>query len=276
MKREIRSVTFIGGLFFCIETLGQPSHLQEQNGYISGSAYSTHFMDAFSFSSNPASTAGMKNFSAGVLMERKWMLNELNVYKFSASGNVGSGGFGIALQSSGDAMYNEQTLDLAYGKNLGRTELGIRFGYVLEQTSGYDNIGFGSCGIGMRIHVTDKLIAGWELNLPVFGEVGKINPERGAQLFRMGFGYEPEPDLFLAIQVEKESERSPNLTGTVEYRYGEQFFFSFGINSIQASLFWRSGWKKNRLCIQIYTEYETALGFSPGLVILWQNKNRKG
>ena len=218
----------------------------------------------------------MKNFSAGVLMERKWMLKELNVYKLSISGSVGSGGFGIALQRSGDAMYNEQSLDLAYGKNLGRTELGIRFGYVLDQTAGYANIGFGSCGIGMRVHVTDKLITGWELDLPVFGEAGKINPEKGAQLFRMGFGYEAEPDLFLAIQVEKESDRSPNLTGSVEYRYGEQFFFSFGINSTQASLFFKSGWKKNRLCIQIYTVYETALGFSPGLVFLWQSKNRKG
>jgi hypothetical protein len=276
MKREIRSITFITGLFFCLETIGQPSHLPEQNGYISGSAYSAHFMDALSFSANPACTAGMKNFSAGVLMEKKWMLKELNAYKISASGNLGNGGFGIAIQRSGDAVYSEQSLDLAYGKNLGQTELGIRFIYLWDQTSGYGNIGFGSFGIGMRVHVTDKLITGWELDLPVFGRVGKINPERGAQLFRMGLGYEPERDIFLAIQVEKISDRSSNLSGSVEYRYGEQFFFSFGINSTPASLFFKSGWKKNQLCIQVYTVYENVLGFSPGLVFLWQGKNRKG
>lgn len=276
MKREIRSVTFISGLFFCLESMAQPSHLQEQNGYISGSAYSTHFMDAFSFSSNPSSTAAMKNFSAGVLMERKWMLKELNAYKISASGNIGNGGFGVALERSGDALYSEQSLDLAYGKNLGKTELGTRFGYLWDQTSGYGNIGFGYCGIAMRMHITDKLITGWELDIPVFGRAGKTNPEKGAQLFRMGFGYEPEEDLFLAIQIEKASDRSSNLSASVEYRYGEQFFFSFGINSAQASLFFKSGWKKNRLCIQIYTAYENPLGFSPGLVFLWQSKNRKG
>jgi hypothetical protein len=276
MKREIMWVTYISCLFFCLETIAQPSHLQEQNGYISGSAYSTHFMDAFSFSSNPSCTAGMKNFSAGVLMERKWMLKELNAYKISASGNIGNGGFGMALERSGDALYSEQSLDLAYGKNLGKTELGTRFGYLWDQASGYGNIGFGYCGIGMRMHVTDKLITGWELDLPVFGKAGKTNPEKGAQLFRMGFGYEAEEDLFLAIQIEKASDRSSNLSASVEYRYGEQFFFSFGINSVEASLFFKSGWKKNQLCIQIYTVYENALGFSPGLVFLWHSKNRKG
>src|SRR5712675_282182 len=136
MKRKIWSVIFISGLFFCLETTGQPSHLHEQNGYISGGAYSTHFMDAFSFSSNSGCTADMKNFSAGILMGRKWMLNELNAYKFSASGNLGKNGFGIALQRSGDALYNEQSLDLAYGKDLGQTGLGVRFGYLWDQTSG--------------------------------------------------------------------------------------------------------------------------------------------
>jgi hypothetical protein len=276
MKRGIRSITFISGLFFCLETIGQPSHLQEQNGYISGGAYSTHFMDAFSFSSNPACIAGMKNFSVGVLTERKWMMKELNAYEFSASGNLGNGGFGIALQRTGDPVYNEQSLDLAYGKNLGRTELGIRFGFLWDQTSGYGNTGFVSCGVGMRMHITDELITGWELDLPVFGNVGKINPEKGAQLLRMGFGYEPAQYLFLAIQIEKASDRSTNLSASVEYRYGEQFFFSIGVNSAQASLFVKSGWKKNQLCIQVYTMYETVLGFSPGLVLLWQSKNRKG
>ncbi|MEJ0080440.1 MAG: hypothetical protein WDM78_05675 [Puia sp.] len=34
--------------------------------------------------------------------------------------------------------------------------------------------------------------------------------------------------------------------------------------------------RKNRLCIQIYTLFEPVLGFSPGIAILWEGKNRKG
>ena len=265
----------LGCLLFCLNGMGQPVHLPSENGYIKAGAYSVHFVDAFSFTSNPACLGGVKDFLSGVLMERKWMLKELNNYEMAVACPMGKGALGFTLQRSGDADFNEQALELAYGKNLGRLDLGIRFNYLRDQAAGYPDIGFGSSGLGIRFHVSEKLITGWEIGLPVFGKAGKTNVERAPQFFRMGFGYELRADLYMTLQVEKTGGLPMTVLPSLEYRYGEQFFFSFGIDSYAGSVYFKTGWKKNRLCIQLYSQYEPVLGFSPGLVLLWERKNKR-
>jgi hypothetical protein len=272
----MRVIQILWGLLFCLKGMGQTAHAAFTHAYLTGGAYSEHFTDAFSFTSNPACLGDGHGLLSGLLAERKWMLKELDLFELSVSGILGKGGWGISIQQSGDADYSEQGLELAYGKDLGRLEMGIRFGYSRNQAAGYPPAGFGSSGIGIRFHLTEKLITGWEIGLPVFGRAGKTNPEKGPEFFRMGLGYEWRADLFLAFQVEKTSGLPVNVIPSLEYRYGEQFFFSFGINSLGGALYFKSGWKKNRLCIQLYTIYEPVLGFSPGLVLLLERKNKKG
>ena len=142
----------------------------------------------------------------GILTERKWMLKELDY-----TTNVG-----FLLQSemmdwvlrcniAGTQTYKNRSWNWPMEKILGRLRMGIIFGYLFDQAAGYRVFGFGSAGIGIWFHVSDKLMAGWELGLPVFGKVGKTNPERGPQFFRMGFGYEWRTDLFLSMEIEKSS-----------------------------------------------------------------------
>ncbi len=204
------------------------------------------------------------------------MLQELDCTTMAASINMGNGGLGVELQQYGDADYNEQSLELAYGKNLGKLRMGISFGYQIDRASGYQGVGFGSSGIGIQFQASEKLIVGWNLGLPVFGYAGKSHPETGSQSFRMGFGYEWRSDLFLAVEIEKASGIPLNVISSVEYHYGEHFFFSFGLNSNTGSPYFKTGWKKNKLYIQVYTVYEQVMGFSPGLLLLWDSKNKKG
>ncbi len=265
-----------GVLFFAVPAPCQYAHLPVVNAYIKSGAYSRDFLDAFSFISNPACLAGVKGFLSGLVAERTWMLPALDNYNLAGSGPLGNGGIGFSLHRAGDIHYNEQSGEFAYGKNLGRLELGIRFGYLGEAASGYPAHDFGYSGIGMRVHVSENLIAGWEMDLPVFGKAGKSNPERPPQSFQMGFGYQWGTDLFLSCQIIKSSGFPVNVLGSLAYRYGEQFFFSFGINGDSGSLVFQSGWEKHQLCIQVYTAFEPVLGLSPGLVILWRGKNKKG
>lgn len=259
---------------FCMGGKGQPVHQPVENAYNHSGAYSSHFMDVFSFSGNPSCLGSISHFSAGILMERKWMMKELDNEEVSAVCKAGNAGLGLALKHNGDKDYSEQAMKIAIGKNLGRLELGIQLDYLLTQAGGYQAVGFGSSGIGLRLHISEKFITGWELGLPVFGRTGKTNPEAAPRFFRMGFGYEWSNYLYLAVQIEKVSGIPLNLISSIEYRYGEQFSFSFGMNSRESIPYFKSGWKKNGLCIQIYTIYEPVLGFSPGLLLCWESKNR--
>jgi hypothetical protein len=273
MMRLIGSICV---LFICLNVHGQLSHVQSGNAYITAAAYSNQFRDAFSFLSNPACLGAMHRFQSGVLTERKWMLKELDNTEMAACFPWGNGGMGMALQHSGDADYNEQGLVLAYGIKAGRLQIGTGFAYLRDQAAGYPAVSFGSARVGICFHVSEKLTAGWELGLPVFGIAGKTNPERGPQFFNMGFGYEWTPELFISVQVDKAAGFAVNVTGYIEYRYGEQFFFAFGINGLAGAPYFKSGWRKNRLCIQLYTLIEPVLGFTPGIAIFWEGKSRKG
>ena len=93
---------------------------------------------------------------------------------------------GIRLLNAGDPYYREQNLEFAYGKNLGRLEIGVRFDYMLIQTSGYLAIRLGSSGIGFRFLVSDKLITSWFMVLLVFGNADNTITEMRPQLLWNG------------------------------------------------------------------------------------------
>jgi hypothetical protein len=271
MKKEL----LIGfSLLFFLNGPAQIYHGLISPGYNASGGYSIQFADAFSFTANPSSLGNANHLLIGVLAENKWMLEGLNNYTFAASFPLSASGVGIVLQQSGDEDFKEQGLELAYGKNLGKLDIGIDFNYLRDLAASYGPVQFLFSGIGFRYRVNEKFISGWELGLPVSGKAGKTNPERAPQYFRMGFGYAVDDGLFLSLQMSKQSGIPLELCGYVEYRFEDHFIFSAGINSSPGSFYFKSGWKKNRLCIQLSLMYEPVLGISPGLVLLWETKNK--
>jgi len=273
MMRTVRLICF---LFIQVNLRGQISHVQMENSYITAGAYSQHFRNVFSFVENPACLGEIEHIECGILTERKWTLQELQNAAMASCIPVAGGGLGVVLQYSGDAGYREQSLGLSYGINAGKLQAGAGFEYLMDQAAGYPAVRYGSARAGICFHVSDKLTTGWVLGLPVFGMAGKSNPERGPQFFNMGFGYEWRPDLFMSVTIEKEAGSPLSIKAYTEYRYGEQFSFGFGINGLAGAVYFKSGWKKNRLSIQIYSLFEPVLGFSPGVAILWEGKRSRG
>lgn len=271
MKKELLIVCAV--LFF-LNGPAQIFHGLPYSGYNSSGAYSLRYTNAFSCTANPSSLGDINRLLFGAYAENKWMLEGLNNYTFAASLPLNTGGAGMVLQQSGDEEFREQGLELAYGKNLGKLDIGIDFNYLRVHAAGYGSVQFIFSGIGLRYRVNEKLISGWELGIPVSGKAGKTNPERAPQYFRMGFGYTANDDLFVSFQISKQSGLSVELCGYVEYRYEDHFIFSAGINSLPGSFYFKSGWKINRLSIQLSVIYEPVLGISPGLLLLWETKNK--
>jgi hypothetical protein len=254
---------------------GQVSHRSLSNDIGQAGAYSIHFNNAFSFISNAACLGARRGFECGLSLEQKWAMKELKEYQLAVTNETGRTGIGVMIRSSGDADYGEKDFKLAYGKNLGKIELGIFFNYLIEQVPGYPDHEFLRSGIGIRYHVSPKLITGWEIGMPVFGHIGETNKETGSRSFRMGMGYEVTGDILMTFQIVEQSRTPMNFFGSLEYQYNKEFLFSFGIDSGTGSPYFKSGWKKNQLGILIYSSFHPLLGFTPGLIFLWQAKSEK-
>lgn len=271
MKKEI---LFVCAVLFFLNGPGQVIHGLPSLGINSSGAYNLLYADALSFAINPASLGTVKQFYCGSLIENKWMLEGLNEYTIAASFPFGAGGAGMLIHQSGDEAFHETGFKLAYGKNLGKPDIGIVFDYLRDRVAGYGSAQFISLGIALRYRVTEKFTGGWELGLPVFANAGKTSPEKAPQYFCMGFGYAPEDNLILSLRIEKPLGQPADISGWLEYRYEDHFIFSAGIRSMTGSFFLSSGWKKNRLTIQVSGIYEPLLGISPGLLLLWESTKK--
>ena len=261
-------------LIFYLNGMAQTHQEGPASGYFTPGAYTNHFEEVFSFTTNPASLAGATHLLCGAFIENRWMLQSLNSYLLAAAFNLGGSGCGVALDRNGDADFNEQSITIGYGKHLRKLDIGIEFEYQQDQAAGYVPISFISSGTGIRFRVNEKMIAGCEIGLPLSGMTGKINPERAPLFYRMGFGYNLLNDVSLTFQIEKQSGQPLTISGYLQYRYSDHFSFLFGINNV-STLSFRTGWKKNGLDIQLCLLFEPLLGFSPALAVLWENQNKK-
>ena len=270
----------VWGIFFWVFLIatgkGQVFHSPVQSAYLTGGAYSAHFTDAFSFTGNPAVLGSAKTFCLAGSSERRWMLKELDYYRMACSFSAGRGGIGLQFQYTGNPDYNETAFALSYGKDLGRIFLGLQFRYDIDHAAGYGNKEYGSALLGLRFHPSDKIYAGFAFSASFFGDAGNNRSEKAPGNYNMGFGYEASALVFISLQLEKEPGIPLNIIGCLDYRWNDQFFAAMGIASVSASPYLKAGWKKNRLTIGLFTAYHTELGFTPGLVLLWEGKNKSG
>jgi hypothetical protein len=158
-----------------IASFGQTLRRPVAAPYIGLGAYSFNHVDVFSFTSNQASLAQLKNTAAGVYAERRFMLNELTNYNAAIGLRTHSGNFALKAGYSGFSEYNETQIGLAYARKLGnKVDVGVQFNYNGIRVAGYGSASAISFEAGTIFHISEKLHTGFHINNPVGGIFGKV------------------------------------------------------------------------------------------------------
>ncbi len=124
--------------------------------YIGLGAYSLNHVDAFSFSSNQAALAQIKNPAIGVYGERRFLLDATNMYSAVVALPTRQGNFGIQIDYFGFKNFNESQIGLAYARSLGSAlDIGIKFNYYSFRIPAYQNSSTINFEIGAIAHLTD-------------------------------------------------------------------------------------------------------------------------
>lgn len=273
LRKFIRIVILCLSVSF--STKAQTLQKPLQSSYTGLGAYSSVHTDIFSFINNQASLAGLKNFSAGVFGERRFMLNELNNYMAVAGIPTHSGNFGLKATYSGFTDYNETQLGLAYARKLGKkVDIGAQFNYNGIRIAGYGNASAISFELGSILHITDKLHAGIQVNNPVGGKFGK-EQEKLPSVYSFGVGYDASEKFMLTAEVEKEENQPINVNAGFQYRFIEQLQVRAGVSSA-ASIVWAGvGVRLNAVRIDITSNYHPHLGITPGLMLVFDLKKQQ-
>lgn len=263
-------ISFISLLCFQHTVSGQTIRRPVAAAYIGPGAYSNSHIDVFSFTANQASLSGIKNASAGVYGEKRYMLNELSFYSAAFALPTQSGNFGFKGSYYGSADYNETNAGLAYARKLGaKIDIGVQFNYYAIKVLGYGNAVAINAEAGIMMHLTDKLNAGVHVFNPAGGKFGKKSNEKLPFVYTAGLGYEASELFFTSIEIEKEEDLSVNVRAALQYSILKQLFVRGGLSSA-TSTFWLGGGlglKTFRLDATI--SYHPQLGITPGLLLIF-------
>jgi len=244
--------------------------------YIGLGAYSINHLDAFSFTSNQAALAQIKNAAIGVYGENRFSLNATNMYSAVAVMPSKQGNFGIQIDYFGFKDYNESQIGLAYARSLGsKLDVGVKFNYYSFRIPTYQSSSTVDFEIGVIAHLTDKLNAGIHFYNPVGGNLSKTVDEKLSSVYTFGLGYEASESFLVSAEIVKEEDLPVNVNAGVQYNFEKQFFARVGVNSGNQSPYAGAGisWKDMRL--DVSASYHPQLGLSPGLMLIVNFKSKE-
>lgn len=244
--------------------------------YVGLGAYSQQQPDAFSFTNNQASLASIKQATAGVYGERRFLLAATSSYAAAVALPTKMGNFGLTINYAGFKNFNENKIGLAYGRSLSsKVAIGIQFNYYGYKVPTYGNASAIYAEAGAIVHFTDKFTGGVHVYNPVGGKLGKNGDEKLAAAYKVGFGYDASKDFYVSAEIIKEEDKPINVIGGLQYNFAKQFFARAGFLSESSSAFAGLGlsWKNIRL--DVAGSYHPQLGFSPGIMLLTHFGNKE-
>jgi hypothetical protein len=256
-------------------TSAQSLHYPNAPLFAGNGAYSVRFNDLFSFSSNTASLANCLRVSGGVYGENKFGLSELNSYTAAAQMPAGGAAVGLITTWAGSSSFNQSQIGFAYGKQLGRINLGVRFNYTMMRIAGYGSDGAISFELGSIWKITEKLCTGIQITNPVGGKFGKDTREKLPTVYSMGAGYECSSQLFISTVIAKEESKPLNLQAAVQYLIGGRLLTMFGLNSAISSPLICAGWLWKNMRVLMSGSFHPQLGPSTGIGIIFYGKKKE-
>lgn len=254
----------------------QVIHSPVAAAYVGLGAYSKRHQDIFSFTSNQAALAQVKNIAVGVYGERRFMLNELNNFTAAFALPTSSGNFGMKTGYFGFSDYNETQVGLAYGRKMGeKLDIGAQFNYNAIRISGYGNSSAISFEIGTVLHVTEQFHVGIHTSNPVGGKFGKSQDEKLPSIYSFGAGYDASEKFFFSAEILKEENQPVNVNVGLQYKLLPQLLTRLGMETATSSAWAGVGvsWKIFR--IDVAATYHPQLGISPGLLMLFNFNQRE-
>ena len=237
--------------------------------------YSALNKDAFSALANQASLAGMKTLSAAFYGERKFMLKDLSSYNLAFSLPTTSGSFGISASYFGSAAFNESSIGLAYGRSLGKIDVGAQFNYCQFKIDGYGEASTVSMEAGVLLHLTDQLHAGVHIFNPTGATIGKVEEERLPMVYTFGLGYDLSDKVYIGTEVEKVEDQPLGVNTGLQYAFEKKLFARAGIATATSSFYLGAGFEWGGFRIDVTASVHPTLGTTPAMLIAYNSPSKK-
>jgi len=258
-------------LFLCI-TLIVPIFCVAQSTEMLGmgnTAYARKDINAIF--GNQAGLAYLQHASISANTERRFNIGELGSHTLGAAIPTQAGTFGVMINYFGFDQYNEQTIGVAYARQLGdNLSLGAQFDYIGTRIKEFGNTSTYTFELGILAKISNQIELGAHFFNPISVDRG-IEEEPLKSVLSFGLSFRPSEKLIMMADVEAEIDFAPRYKIGIDYSFSKSFFFRVGAYTNPTSLSLGVGLKVgNNLQIDIASSYQTILGASPGIGIQYE------
>ena len=206
--------------------------------------FSSHQFDVFSFSGNPSSLINENHVSYGIFTERKFMLKELSISKFSFSANTSKGTFGSTVSHAGDGEFSQNEIAFYYARKLSNiVGFGIGFDYLNNKQYTYHSVRAVGSSIGMNAKFTPQLQAGISFHNPAKLFISNNQSISLEYKYEFGIGYDASAQFYLHIHTIKVENCPAEIICGFQYLPSKKFYCKVGIQSQSKSMYIGAGCK---------------------------------
>jgi hypothetical protein len=251
----------------------QTSRLPVSSTYTVLPAYSSQFSDAFSFGGNLGSLGARQSFSAGIYMERRFMLKELGSFSGAVVLPTGSGNFGWKGDYFGSTAYNESSVGLAYAREMGsKFLLGVQFNYFSLKAAGYGRSSAIGVDAGILLRISSQLATGLQVSNPVSATWAKEGAERVPAIYKAGLGYDVSKQVFIGLEAEKVEDQPIGVNAGLHYAVAEKLIARAGVRSAAQLYYLGFGVGLKHFRVDVTVSVHPYFGTTPGMLLHYSSK----
>lgn len=221
--------------------------------------------DGWSSHNNQAGLAWLEQSQAGVFVQNKFLLKELNYGGFSYAHVLKTGALALSYSNFGYQLYGESKVGLGYGMKFSDIiSGGVQLNY--HNTRLANNYGRKSsltAEIGMQAYLTDKLILGVHLFNPSRTKLNDYTNEKIATIMRFGVSYKFSKQVLATVEVEKDIDFRPIFRAGLEYKINKTMYLRGGVGSQPTLASFGFGINVQSFKIDLAASYHQILGFTP-------------
>lgn len=233
--------------------------------------------DLWSGGNNPAGLAFVKGLQAGLWVENRFLLQDLNAGGIVIVKNVRAGSFALHTSHFGLSDYGELTIGLSYGRLFGKSfAAGLRVGALnIHMPREYGSKVLPFCVIGFQFKANKRWILGIMIENPVPVKVSVETGEVLPLILKTGIGGFLNDHFRIMTEVEKAIDRPLILRAGFEYIIARKLAVRLGYASKPGIVTAGTSILMARWEVGISAGFHPVLGWTPGISVQWIVRSSK-
>lgn len=235
------------------------------------SGITTTLSDVWSTNNNQAGLGFVKEITAGVYYENRFLLSETANKTSTFVYPTKAGALGFNITSFGFSAFTETKIGLSYGQRFGdKFSFGIQLNYLntsLDQEYGSKNNVTGAAGFLVKL--SEELTLGVHVYNPSRKRLADFEDERISTIMKLGMDYRFSKKVMLVIETEKDVDFDGLIKIGLEYHIIEILYLRAGVasNSVRSSFGF--GLELKNFNVGFSSSYHQSLGLIPGISLIY-------